>query len=150
MTQTDGERSGHTGDGALRTVDVNALSAEEGAVDAADALDKQEPVFVDVRDHEAKFVDVAGKDNVRLFVRIPQTSECVAVGIGGEFVAVRFYVVGEDALRAGFESGRRRRGDEIFEELERCFVHRRTMQTGSRGGKTSTGENPSGTMFPRR
>ena len=129
---------------------VDALSAEKRAVDPADSLDKEESVFVDVRNHEAELVDVAGKDDVRFFVRLAQPREGVAISIRAEFVAVRLDVVRPDALAAGFESGGRRRGDEVFEELERSLFHGRTMLTADRRGKTSTAENPSGTMRPPR
>ena len=89
---------------------------------------------------------MSGEDDVRLLVWVAQTREGVAVGISAEFVAVRLDVIRPYALAAGFESGRRWRGDEIFEKLERGFVHVRTMQTEDRRGKTSTAKNPSGTM----
>jgi hypothetical protein len=89
---------------------------------------------------------VSGENNVRLFVRSTETREGVAIGIGREFVAMRSDVFSPDALGAGFEAGGRRGSDEIFEKLERGFVHQRTMQTQDGGGKTSTAEKRSGTM----
>ena len=124
--------------------------AERRTVDTADALDEKKSIVIDVRDHEAELVDVPGENNVRLFVCRAQTCEGIAIGIGREFVAMWFDVFGPDALGAGFESGGRRSSDEIFEKLERGFVHDRTMQTRDGGGKTSTAEKRSGTMrLPR-
>jgi hypothetical protein len=125
---------------------MDTLSAEKRAVDATDALDKKKSIVIDVRDHEAQLVDVSGENNVQLFVRSAETREGIAIGIGRKFVAMRFHVFGPDALGAGFEAGGRRSDDEIFEKLERGFIHDRTMQTQDGGGKTSTAEKRSGTM----
>ena len=145
----DGQGAGHAGDGAFRTVDVDALAAEKGAVDAADALHEDKSVFIDVRHHEAEFVDVSGQHDVRAFAGRTEAGEGVAVGVGREFVAVRCDVISPDALGAGLEPGGRRRDDQVLEECERGLFHAITMQTRDGGGKTSTAEIPWGTIaFP--
>ena len=146
LLQMNGQRSGHAGDGALRTVDVDALPAEKRAVDATDSLDEKKTIFIEVRDHEAQFVDVPGQHDVRSFALLAQPREGVAVGIGGEFVAVRFDVIRPHPLCTRLEAGGRRCDDELFEELERCFIHHDTMQTADSGGKTSTAKSASGRL----
>jgi len=149
LLQVDGERASHPPNGALRPVHVDPLAAEECAVDAADALDKEKALLVDMGGHEAEFVDVAGQNDVRFMFRIPEAGERIAIGIGGEMVTVRFDVVGPDPLGPGLEPGGGRRGDEIFEELEGCLFHPGTMQSMKRRGKTSTPESPSGSILAR-
>jgi len=146
VLQMNGQRTGDALDRSFRSVHMDTLSAEKRTVDPPDALYEKESVFVNMRNHETEFVDMAGKNDVRFFVRIAQTREGVAVGVSSEFVAVGFDVIRPDALAAGLESGRRWCCDEILEKFERGFVHVRTMQTADRGGKTSTAENPWGTM----
>ena len=91
-----------------------------------------------------------GEDNVRLLVRFPQTRETIAVSITPELIAMRFHIVGPDALGSGLEARGRRGVDQSLEKFERGFVHVRIMQTAGRGGKTSTAEKRSGTMrLPR-
>ena len=146
LLQMNGQRSGHPGDGALRTVDVDALPAEKRAVDAADSLDEKKTILIEVRDHEAQFIDVPGQHNVRSFALLAQPRESIAVSIGGQLVAVRFDVIRPHPLSPRLEPGGRRCDDELFEEFERCFVHHDTMQTVDSGGKASTTKSASGRL----
>ena len=98
------------------------LTEQNLYVPAADRLNVEEAVVVDVLHHQADLVAVAGKHDARLAARMHDGHD-IAVAVGADLVRV-FSCPGSDhVLNRPFETGRTRSLKKLVEERQGTFLH---------------------------
>ncbi len=121
LDQVDGLLAHGAGHGALAALDPDPLADQDLGVPAADRREVEKAVVVDVHDHHADLVEMAGEHHPRL-ARGVQRREAVArdVNLGrGEGLGL----VAPQPRRPELEAGRPRRVEQPLEEPERAIVH---------------------------
>ena len=86
-------------------MDMDSLSSKESAVNPSNTLDKKKSVIMNVRNHEAEFIDVPSENDVGAAFCLAQSGKGVAVGVAGKVVAVGNDIVGPDPLSSCLEAG---------------------------------------------
>src|SRR6516225_12299443 len=98
------------------------LTQENLHVPAADWLDIQEAVVIDVLHHQADLIAMPGEHDARLAARIERGNH-VAVPIGADFVGMCLGPVADDVLHRSFKTGGAWSFEEVFEKNQRLILH---------------------------
>src|SRR5690606_1541068 len=86
------------------------------------AFEVEVAIVVDVRDHDADLVDVAGQHDTRVALGIEQR-DGVSADIGADLVRDAAGFLAPDGGCRRLEAGRRRGIEQPLQELERIAVH---------------------------
>jgi hypothetical protein len=101
--------------GAFSRPDGQVLPQQDLNIPAADRLDIEEAILVDVLHHQADLIAVAGEHDARLAARV-QDRKDVAVAVRAHFIRIGTGPGADHLLHGTFEAGRAGGLEKIFEK----------------------------------